>query len=417
MKALLQFLLEASSCICLLYGLYIWLFAKTTHFTWNRVFLLGMLIISCVLPLVSIPTLWPSSSSFFDGEKIMVTLEEVIVFQKGASSSIPKLDLILLVLSVYVGGVIFGLFRFGASLYGMLSMIRKAEKHWVEGHRVLIHPDFKPSSFLHFVFLPGYTYNDRPSALILAHEQSHVKKYHSLDLLFLEVFRIFFWFHPLLHFIHESLKETHEFQVDREMLHHSDLKEYGHLLIDPYPMASGPAYIHYFNQLQIKKRIMMMTKSSSAKSVRLRYALVLPCIALLALVFSCEMEEDLNIQGTDEVLALSSTPTKAEVFDVVEEMPTPKGGMEGWNRYLNDNLVYPTSAKEEGIEGTVYAEFVVDKSGKVRDVSVVRGIDRHLDAEALNVLRNSPDWTPGKQQGQPVDVKMRIPIRFRINPS
>jgi TonB family protein len=413
MKAYLQFLLEASVCLCILYGLYKGFLHKTTCFTWNRAFLIGMLLASCILPVLHIPSLWQSPASFASGEKLIVSLEEVAVLQKIGSTSLPQFDLTLLLMILYAGGVIYGLFKLVVGFFEVQFMLRNAEKYWIDGSRVLIHPNFRPSSFFHYIFLPTFPSNHRPSALILAHEQSHVKKYHSLDLIFLEIFHLLFWFHPFLRAIRKSLKETHEFQVDREMLRHCDLKEYGNLLIDPYPISSSTSFIHYFNQLQIKTRIIMMTKSPSPVRERFRYALVLPCIALLGLIFSCEQEEDLNLTKSEEVLALSSSPSKAEVFDVVEDMPTPPGGMEGWNYYLSENLVYTKAAREEGIEGTVYAEFVVDKSGKIRDVSLLRGIDGRLDAEALNVLKNSPDWNPGKQHGNPVHVKLRIPIRFK----
>ncbi len=417
MTAIIQFLLEASVSLCLLYGLYACFFAKTTQFYWNRIFLMAIPILSCLIPLLSLPSLWHSSNSSLSSVQMVVNLEEVVFFQHEVTSSLPKLDIILLLMILYSGGVAFGLARFLSSLFHLYGMIRKIEAHHIGGSKVFIHPHFKASSFLNFIFMPSYSTNHRPSGLILAHEQSHVKKLHSLDLLFIEFFGVFFWFHPLLSQLKDSVKETHEFQVDREMLQKSDIREYGHLLIEPDNIPTGAAYIHYFNQLQTKKRIIMMTKSPSPVWTRFRYALVLPCIALLVFIFSCEKEEDLTLTKSEEVLALSSSPSKVEVFDVVEEMPTPVGGMEGWNQYLKENLAFPSSAKEEGIEGTVYAEFIVDESGKIRDVSLLRGIDGRLDAEALNVLKNSPDWIPGKQDGKVVNVKLRIPIRFKSYPS
>ena len=103
-----------------------------------------------------------------------------------------------------------------------------------------------------------------------------------------------------------------------------------------------------------------------------------------------------------------------EIFDVVESMPVPPGGMEGWNAYLKENLTYPQTAKDQKVEGTVYLIFVVDKEGKVQNPEILRGIGAGLDEEAIRVVKASPNWKPGMQRGHLVNVKMRLPIRFRL---
>lgn len=103
-----------------------------------------------------------------------------------------------------------------------------------------------------------------------------------------------------------------------------------------------------------------------------------------------------------------------EIFDVVESMPVPPGGMEGWNAYLKENLKYTQTGKDQGVEGTVYVVFVVDKDGNLKDPEILRGIRAGLDEEAIRVVKESPTWKPGMQSGQFVNVKMRLPIRFRL---
>ncbi|WP_200979043.1 M56 family metallopeptidase [Echinicola sp. 20G] len=110
----------------------------------------------------------------------------------------------------------------------------------------------------------------------------------------------------------------------------------------------------------------------------------------------------------------SEQKTNNEVFDVVEEMPAPYGGMDGWLDYLASNLRYPEQAKENGIEGTVYVSFIVDKTGVLKDPQILRGIGNGADEEALRVIRNADNWIPGKQRGKVVNVKMRLPIRFAL---
>ncbi|AFL85583.1 TonB family protein [Belliella baltica DSM 15883] len=103
------------------------------------------------------------------------------------------------------------------------------------------------------------------------------------------------------------------------------------------------------------------------------------------------------------------------IFDVVEEAPVPMGGMKGWNEYLIANLTYPNEAKEQNISGTVYVSFVVDKSGAIDDVQILRGVNPDIDAEALRVVEAAPNWTPGMHRGKEVNVRMRLPIRFKTD--
>lgn len=103
-----------------------------------------------------------------------------------------------------------------------------------------------------------------------------------------------------------------------------------------------------------------------------------------------------------------------QIFDVVETQPNPPGGMSGWNKYLSDNLKYPTQARRMGVEGTVIVVFVINTDGSIQDVEVLRGIGGGCDEEALKIVRAAPKWEPGKQRGKPVRTRMRLPIRFKL---
>ena len=102
------------------------------------------------------------------------------------------------------------------------------------------------------------------------------------------------------------------------------------------------------------------------------------------------------------------------VYDVVEQMPVPPGGMEGWNKYIAENLKYPKTAKEAKIEGTVYLVFIVDKEGNIANPEILRGIGGGADEEAIRLVKNSPKWTPASQRGEVLNVQMRLPIRFQL---
>lgn len=133
-----------------------------------------------------------------------------------------------------------------------------------------------------------------------------------------------------------------------------------------------------------------------------------------------EVNFDVDVKETTVIkeVVIAEAPVEEKVdqiFDVVETQPNPPGGMSGWNKYLSDNLKYPTQARRMGIEGTVIVVFVVNTDGSIQDVDVLRGIGGGCDDEAVRVVQNAPNWEPGKQRGRPVRTRMRLPIRFKLS--
>ena len=106
---------------------------------------------------------------------------------------------------------------------------------------------------------------------------------------------------------------------------------------------------------------------------------------------------------------------EGEIFQVVEEQPMFPGGMQEMMKFLQQNIKYPKEAQEQGKQGRVIVQFVVNKDGSISNDSVVRSVDPQLDAEALRVVRSMPNWTPGKQRGKEVRVRFTLPVTFHLN--
>lgn len=102
------------------------------------------------------------------------------------------------------------------------------------------------------------------------------------------------------------------------------------------------------------------------------------------------------------------------IFQVVETMPTFPGGDQALFKFLSDNIRYPVIAQENGIQGRVICQFVVNRDGSIVDVEVVRSVDASLDREAIRVIRSMPNWKPGMQRGKAVRVKYTLPVNFRL---
>jgi periplasmic protein TonB len=106
---------------------------------------------------------------------------------------------------------------------------------------------------------------------------------------------------------------------------------------------------------------------------------------------------------------------EAQIFSVVEESPSYPGGDEARMKYLKDNLKYPQLARESGIDGTVYIEFIVERDGSISKSVIKRDIGGGCGDEALRVVKSMPKWSPGKQRGKPVRTQFVLPIKFILN--
>lgn len=120
--------------------------------------------------------------------------------------------------------------------------------------------------------------------------------------------------------------------------------------------------------------------------------------------------EDLDLPVVDDE-DIDDVP---EIFNIVESMPTPEGGMKAFYKFLQKNMKYPRQAVRMGVEGKVFVQFVVDTQGNVTDIQVVKGIHTQCDQEAMRVIKAYPGWVPGKQRGNPVKVRMMMPITFTL---
>ena len=105
---------------------------------------------------------------------------------------------------------------------------------------------------------------------------------------------------------------------------------------------------------------------------------------------------------------------KEEIFRSVEQMPQFPGGEAALMKYLQSHINYPPMAAENNVQGRVVVQFVVDKTGKVGEVKVVRSVDKDLDKEAVRVCKSLPKFTPGRQNGQAVSVWYTLPVTFKL---
>lgn len=115
-----------------------------------------------------------------------------------------------------------------------------------------------------------------------------------------------------------------------------------------------------------------------------------------------------------ENVVVEEPEKEEEIFQVVEIMPEFPGGLQELMKWLQKNIKYPSISQENGVQGRVIVQFVVNRDGSIVDPAVIRSVDPYLDKEALRVVKAMPKWKPGEQRGKPVRVKYTLPVMFKL---
>jgi TonB family protein len=421
MNAILIYLAEASICVTITVLFYRLVLSELTFFTLNRVILIGMLLLSFAIPMLSFEL---GITSMGTAE---ILLPEFLV-GKGVEQSAVSISWQELVFYAYLAGVFVMTVHLILGFFTSQRLLGKSRLMRYQNYWIAVHPKFIPASFFSYILLPDFDPNRSEQKQIVLHESVHVRLKHSWDLLFVQLAKIIFWFNPLIYQFERSLREVHEYQADQGVTTSYSKKEYSGLLLQMITGGQGWHFMNNFNQFQTKKRIIMMSKPQSQKKEMRRFLLAIPVMAALFFVFSCEItpEEDIDAPtmmgesktpqiGPADMTARKMAMDGDVIFDVVEKQPEPQGGMSAWNQYLSENLQYPAEAKRLGVEGSVIAVFVVNTDGSLSDIDILRGIGFGADEEVIRIIENAPNWIPGEQRERVVNTRMRIPVRFKLN--
>jgi TonB family protein len=305
--------------------------------------------------------------------------------------------------------------------------LRKEKYIKIKGLKVIEPGKYEASfSFFNYVVL-GKNVSEKNRESILIHESGHVKNLHSIDILYYELVKAICWINPLVWLASRELKEVHELEADQGVVAQGvDKAGYMELILSQN--FSGPVLglANYFNQKLIKKRFVMMTKTEKPQKWSIRILMLLPLLFAMFYLVSCAKKE----KAADEAAKIenqeagqnasetnSETPdeqSEEKVFDAVEVMPEYPGGQEALFKYLQANITYPEKSKEEGIQGVVKVQFVVEEDGNCADFKVTGSVNDELDQEAMRVMQNMPAWKAGESNGKPVKVSITLPISFKL---
>ena len=443
MGTFLVYILKSAACLAVFYLFYKLLMSRDTFHRFNRFALLGLLVLSSLLPLVEVSVNRPAPV-----HETMLTLEQLLLLAdvqaEGEIVSQPTTALwVRVALLVYLAGIVFFAVRNLWSLGRLGVLLRRGRLErladWLPGRvenvRLVVHNrDIAPFSWMRYIVLSRKDLEENGRE-ILIHELAHIRNHHSWDLLLADLCIFVQWFNPAAWLLKQELQNIHEYEADDTVLREGvDAKKYQMLLIKKAVGTRLYSMANSFNHSSLKKRITMMLKEKSNPWARVKYLYVLPLAALAVSAFarpevsavadelsSAKVNDLVASMKTNQVetasVAVKDTLTPDEpVFEVVEQMPEfPDGGMAGLMEYFKKNLRYPEEAKKAGTQGRVVVQFLINKNGAISDASVLRSVDRLLDAEAVRLVRSMPKWKPGMQKGKAVTVKYTVPVLFSLD--
>ncbi len=426
---MITYIIQATLCWAVFYALYAGLLSRVTFFNHNRAYLVGSLLLGLALPLVDWQALLPAEQP----ELLVVTLQPITVGMESleivvtATAEEPGIGWWEVLLAAYWLGVGIAGLRFAYGLRKLWRLYRSSERRKQDSYTLVLTEEWHaPFSFFNTLFWSRQMpYPPEDEKKIIRHERAHMRGWHSLDIMLVEVLGVVFWLSPMVYLFSRSLRVVHEYLADAAVLQTTrKKKQYGHLLLSQSQSGQPIVLANHFINSQLKKRILMMTKTRSKRHMLTRYLLALPLLFGLALAFAgpANVKDMLPAPSApDNATAEALLPGDVDrmpVFAGCEAMETEKAQDECTKQklveFMSSKLKYPEEAKKAKVEGMVVVQFTVAKDGSVQDATVVKSIGSGCDEAALAVVNAMPRWSPAMKDGQPVSMQMSLPFSFKL---
>lgn len=478
METMLNYLLQSAIALLVLYLFYRLVLHNQPGLLFNRLYLLLTPVLALTIPLLELPLPFQAVLPSTDVIPA-IQLQEIQVtgYNSTAPATAPLFTTgqWLLILYGVIGLVL--LFRLGMQVIRIRTLASAAKPLQSSGTEATVlqtEGQFPSFAFLHYVFLGDMKHlSAQEQQQILSHEMAHVRLRHTYDVLYYEILTALLWFNPLVWLMKEELRNVHEFQADAEVLANCQPQEYSSLLAKEALYMAGIPVGSYFQKPQVFRRLRMLQLHGKPVS-KARLLLSLPVILILLVAFSSSkvsadvttlVEEPASLtellvmaparkastpigeqrrEGIEPAAATANAATtesakamKNEVklaeptatpniatenasstekpYTYVEQMPEFKGGESEMMKFMARQVRYPKSAQDAGVEGLVVLSFVVDKTGGLNEITLLKSLHEDLDKEAIRVVEAMQgQWDPGKQNGKAVPVRYTLPVRFAI---
>ena len=412
---LLTYAIKSAIILVLFYICLVPMLEKETFHRFNRVCILASIVASFAIPFLQLGGYSHSKVA----QMIVAELPEIVVGGNAheAQAAWSWTDIAN---AIYIIGVAVMLIVTVVQTIRLLARLHRAE-HKADGKGntiVITDNDISPFCFFRYIVMSRDDY-EHNSRFILTHEQEHIRLRHSLDLTVLTAATALQWYNPFIWLMGKELKAIHEFEADEAVINKGiDATQYQKFLVVKAVGNRLQPFANNLNRGSLKRRIIMMNRKKSNRWMMLKALFVVPVAAVAVSAFAMG-----NNIVNNESTAIESMQAKhkarvaqtTKVFETAEVMPEFTGGKSALMSYLAKNLKYPASAAKAKKQGKAVVGFIVDQSGNIKDVKVMKSAgNAELDAEAIRVVKAMPKWTPGTIGGKAVDVKYSLPVQFRL---
>jgi beta-lactamase regulating signal transducer with metallopeptidase domain len=474
--------------LTLLYSLYRILLRRETFHCLNRAVLLAILVVSPLLPLIPLHTDEPTAM-----DAVLTRIEEPL---RNLSSDANNADATFVAQEsegatsglwlrygayIYIIGIAVALATYLFRMLSLVRVIRRSRRidHPMVPERVHLMLDMRitqPSSWMHWIFIGPVDLKQNAEA-VLRHELAHVRLKHSWDVVLCDLTCRLLWCLPFAWMLRQDMVDVHEFQADEAVLRGGvTLDEYEHLLVRKAVQTQVLPIVNTLRRGALKKRFAMMHSGPSPRWSRLKLLYLVPALAACLWVSAQAEEYNMYLNGNlvtqKELVAIDpSTIKHVDVihsqkkvfveaatepvdtggvmpgvkpedayFDMVEQMPQFPGGDAAFNQYMAQHVRYPKVATENGVEGTVTVQFIVEADGRITHVQAVDSPSDEADAKvyaygtsdkqpseaeddegrralreaAEELFRGMPPFEPGRQSGKPVRVQMTKKVSYAL---
>ena len=424
MNGFLLYLLKSTLLLSVFDTFFLLVMRRSEWFRFNRFTLLFGSAVCLLLPAVPVHTSRPTAFSLWL-EPMVAGATPVATETVAAPHSISPQTAVL---ALYAVGAAAVLIFYVRSYRAMFKLLKQYPGGHREGYTLhLIDRDIPSFSWMRHIALHRDDFARYPA--ILTHEQAHVRRGHSIDLLYSSILTVFQWFNPLAWICRSELRQVHEYEADDFVLNQGiDATQYQLLLVKKTVGEKRFLLANGFNHAQLKNRITMMQTTHKAAWKKLSLLLLIPLLGSTMLLLADCTSQDTATPA--EKAAVEETPpaaapeTKATPAQDQEDPVRPAlldtkprfqdGDAIQFAHWVTKNLTYPEEAKEKKIQGRVTLQFVIEKDGSLTNVKVLRGPDPILNEEAVKVISQSPKWTPGHIDGKPVRVIYNFPVVFQL---
>ena len=477
MTAFIIYAIRWAATLTLLYSFYRLLLRRETFHRLNRAVLLAILVMSPLLPLMPLhtdrPTAIDAVLTRIDGTRIEGPLMSLQPDENVAGNALTAQE---------SEGAISGLWvRYGAYIYiigiavalatylfRVLTLIRVIHRSRCIDHPMV--PDSvhlmldmritQPSSWMHWIFIGPIDLKQNAEA-VLRHELAHVRMGHSWDVMLCDLTCRLLWCLPFAWMLRQDLVDVHEFQADEAVLQGGvTLNDYEHLLVRKAVQTQLLPIMNTLRRGALKKRFAMMHSEPSSRWSRLKLLYLVPALAACLWVSAQAEEYNTYLNGNlvtqEELVTIDPSTiervtvihsqkkvlieTVSEPFDIVDQMPQFPGGDAAFKQYMAQHVRYPKAAAENGVEGSVKVQFIVEADGRITHVQAIDSPSEEADAmvyaygasdkqpseaedddghralreAAEELFRGMPPFEPGQQSGKPVRVKMTNTVNYGL---